>query len=138
MNHLQSDSMPICCPAPLLQGVADLVRKGGLLCSERPAGLLRKGSFFTPKYAQIFKITLNVEGKEIIYSLDINDSLLDLSSRFSKEKYIRPKEIDKARIQLAEMVKAIYSNNASIPKIPNKSLQEVKPESKSDSAKSET
>jgi hypothetical protein len=31
--------------------VADLVRKGGLLCSERPAGLLRKGGFFTPKYA---------------------------------------------------------------------------------------
>ncbi|MGB8829806.1 MAG: hypothetical protein WCC72_10340, partial [Dehalococcoidales bacterium] len=33
------------------QGVADLVRKGGLLCSERPAGLLRKGGSFTPKYA---------------------------------------------------------------------------------------
>src|SRR5208283_3459065 len=29
----------------------DLVRKGGLLYSERPAGLLRKGGFFTPKYA---------------------------------------------------------------------------------------
>ena len=29
MNHLQSDSMPLCCPAPLRQGVADLVRKGG-------------------------------------------------------------------------------------------------------------
>ena len=43
--------MPLCCPAPLRQGVADLVRKGGLLCSERPAGLLRKGGFFTPKYA---------------------------------------------------------------------------------------
>jgi len=29
-----------------------LVRKGGgLLYSERPAGLLRKGGFFTPKYA---------------------------------------------------------------------------------------
>jgi superfamily I DNA/RNA helicase len=31
--------------------VADLVRNGGLLYSERPAGLLRKGGFFTPKYA---------------------------------------------------------------------------------------
>ena len=28
-----------------------MVRKGGLLCSERPAGLLRKGGSFTPKYA---------------------------------------------------------------------------------------
>jgi len=45
--------MPICCPAPLLQVVADLVRKGGLLYSERPAGLLRKGGFFTPKYALV-------------------------------------------------------------------------------------
>jgi len=31
--------------------VADLLRNGGLLYSERPAGLLRKPGFFTPKYA---------------------------------------------------------------------------------------
>jgi hypothetical protein len=48
MNHLQSDSMPLCCPAPLRQGVADLVRKGGRftpkgrpICSESLAFLLR-------------------------------------------------------------------------------------------------
>jgi hypothetical protein len=28
-----------------------LLRKGGLLYSERPADLLRKPGFFTPKYA---------------------------------------------------------------------------------------
>jgi len=33
-------------------GVADLLRKGGLLYSERPAGLLRNPGRFTPKNAK--------------------------------------------------------------------------------------
>jgi len=32
-------------------GVADFLRKGGLLCSERSAGLVRKGGRFSPKNA---------------------------------------------------------------------------------------
>ena len=38
-----------------------MVRKGGLLYSERPAGLLRKGGFFTPKYAIRIQNEMNLK-----------------------------------------------------------------------------
>lgn len=60
---------------------------------------------------EIFKITLNVEGKEIVYSFDVNDKLVDLDDKYGLRRYVDTKELDKARAQLAEMVKAIYSSN---------------------------
>jgi peptidoglycan/xylan/chitin deacetylase (PgdA/CDA1 family) len=44
-------------------GVADLLRKSGLLYSERPAGLLRKGGRFSPKNADD---TINQGGRPIL------------------------------------------------------------------------
>lgn len=60
---------------------------------------------------EIFRITLNVEGKEIIYSFDINDQILELDNynKYQMNQYISTKEINKAREQLAEMVKSMYS-----------------------------
>jgi len=44
-------------------GVADFLRNGGLLYSERPAGLLRKPGCFTPKNAAIGKRVSNIPKK---------------------------------------------------------------------------
>ena len=64
MNHLQSDSMPMCCPAPLLRGwpiwserVAYFAPKGRPVCSERVAFLLRNTHLLV-KHAWTISIAL--------------------------------------------------------------------------------
>jgi hypothetical protein len=62
---------------------------------------------------EIFKLTLTVEGKEITYSLDINDKIVSEIDRYGLSRYISPKEMEKARVQLTEMVKAVYSGTTA-------------------------
>ena len=49
--HLLPGAAPISLPFLLPRGVADLLRYDGLLCSGRPAGLLRNTGRFTPEHA---------------------------------------------------------------------------------------
>ena len=49
--HLLPGAAPISLPFLLPWGGADLLRYGGLLCSGRPAGLLRTPGRFTPEHA---------------------------------------------------------------------------------------
>ena len=62
--HLLPGATPISLLFVLPSGVADLLRYGGLLCSGRPADLLRNTGRFTPEHAGLGTLPVLLEQSE--------------------------------------------------------------------------
>ena len=58
---------------------------------------------------QVFKVTIQFEGKEVSYTMDISD---EIAKRVAPKQYISPDLTDHLRIELLEALYLIYGKGS--------------------------